>query len=81
MVLYYIEPKHMDFCHLKEKILINTEKTVDAAIKTDLNFLKSVTKKVAHNAPEGTREFIGNKNANKIGKPKPGSDVLEMLKK
>ena len=67
----------MDFCHLKEKILTNTEKTVDAVIKTDLNSLKSVTKKVAHNAPEGTREFIGNKTANKIVKPKPASDVLK----
>ena len=66
----------MDFCHLRGKNVTNTEKTVDAVIKTDLNSLNGVTKKVAHNAPEGTREFIGNKTANKIVKPKPTSDVL-----
>ena len=66
----------MDFCHLKEIFPTSTEKKlVDAATKTGLNFLKTVTKKVAHKAPEGTGEVIGNKTANKIVKPKPASGV------
>ena len=51
----------MDFCHLKEIFPTSTEKElVNAATKTGLNFLKTVTKKVAHKASEGTGEFIGN---------------------
>ena len=39
--------------------------------KEGLDALKAVTKKVVHKAAEATREFIGNKIADKAVTPKP----------
>ena len=43
---------------------------MDTDTKVGLHALETVTKKVAHKATEATGEFIGNKIADKIGKPK-----------
>ena len=48
----------------ERKLLLHT------ATKTGLDALKTATKKVAHKAAKATGEFIGNKIANKIVKPK-----------
>ena len=47
---------------------------LDAATKTGLNALKTMTKKVAHKVAGATEEFIGNRSPNKIVKPIPMSD-------
>ena len=47
---------------------------LDGATKTELNALKSVTKKVAHKKAEERGEFIGNRIADKLVKPKPVLD-------
>ena len=44
---------------------------LDTATRTRLDALKTTSKKVVHKAAEGTGEFIGNKIAGKIVKPKP----------
>ena len=44
---------------------------LDSATKTELDALKTPSKKAAHKAAEATGQFIGNKIANKIVKPKP----------
>ena len=51
------------------------EQLLDTATKTGLDALKTASKKVVHKAAEATGEFIGNKIAGKIGKPKPVIDV------
>ena len=50
------------------------KKLLDTATKTALDKLKTASKKIAHKAAEATSEFIGNKIADKIVKPKPVSD-------
>ena len=61
----------MDFCHLGEIYLTNTGKQLmDAATKTELNALKTAIKKLTHKAAEATGEFIENKAADRIVKPK-----------
>ena len=44
---------------------------LDTVTKTELDAFKPVIKKVAHKAAQKTEEFIGNKIAVKIVKPKP----------
>ena len=54
---------------------------MDADTKTGLDALKTGTKKVAYKVPEATGEFIGNKIADKIVKPKLClMEIREMLK-
>ena len=54
---------------------------MDADTKTGLDALKTATKKVVYKVPEATREFIGNKTADKIVKPKLClMKIREMLK-
>ena len=54
---------------------------LDADTKTGLDALKTATKKVVYKVPEATREFIGNKTADKIVKPKLClMKIREMLK-
>ena len=48
---------------------------LDAATKTGLDALKTVSKKVAHKGAEATEEFIANKIADKLLKPKAMPDV------
>ena len=48
---------------------------MDAVTKTGLDALKTMTKKVAHKAAEAAREFIGNKIASEIVKPRPVPDM------
>ena len=48
---------------------------MDAATNTELNALKTASKKLAHKAAEATGEFIGNKIADKIVKLKHVPDV------
>ena len=48
---------------------------MDAVTKTGLDALKTMTKKVVHKAAEAAREFIGNKIASKIVKPRPVPDM------
>ena len=43
---------------------------MESATKTGLDALETASKKVWHKASEATGEFIGNKIANKIVKPK-----------
>ena len=47
---------------------------MDTATKTVLDKLKTASKIIAHKAAEATSEFIGNKIADKIVKPKTVSD-------
>ena len=47
---------------------------LDTATKTGLDALKTASKKLVHKAAEATGEFIGNKIADKITKPKPVPD-------
>ena len=54
---------------------------LDADTKTGLDALKTATKKVVYKVPEATGEFIGNKIADKIVKPKLClMKIREMLK-
>ena len=48
---------------------------LDTATKTGLDALKTASKKVVHKAAKATSEFIGNKIADKIMKPKLVPDV------
>ena len=48
---------------------------MDIATKTELDALKTASKKVAHKAVAAMVEFIGNKIADKIVQPKPAPDV------
>ena len=77
MIRYSIEPrtgkyvKGCGFLSLGRKLSNKfIKQLLDAASKTELNALKITTKTVAHKAPEATREFIENKIAEKIAKPK-----------
>ena len=55
---------------------------LDTATKTKLDAPKTASKKVVHKAAEATGEFIGNKIADKIEKPKPIIDeIQEMMQK
>ena len=47
------------------------KKLLDIATKTGLEPLKTASKKVVHKAAEATGEFLGNKIADKVMKPKP----------
>ena len=53
---------------------IYRKKLLKAATKTELDDLKTAIKRVVHKAAEATGEFIRNKIANKIVKPKPVPD-------
>ena len=48
---------------------------MDTAIKAALDAAKTASKKVIHNAAKVTGEFIGNKLADKVVKPKPVPDI------
>ena len=48
---------------------------MDAATKTGLDAIELAPKKVVHKAAEATGEFIENKIAAKIVKPKPVPEV------
>ena len=52
---------------------------MDAATKAGLDALNTATKKVAHEAAEATREFIGNKISNKIVKLDENSRNFEEI--
>ena len=57
-------------------------KYIKQLLDTGLDVLKTVSRKVVHNAAETTNEFIGKKNAYKIVKTKPAIDQnSRMLKK
>ena len=65
----------MDFCQLQEIFKqIQKRKSINTATKTELDALKTASKKVAHRAAKATEEFIGNILAGKIVKTKPGPD-------
>ena len=49
---------------------------LNAVTKTRLDALKTATNEVAHKAAETTKEFIGNKIANKIVEPKSMSEEI-----
>ena len=49
---------------------------MDTAAKTGLGALKTASKKVVHKAVEETGEFIGNRIADQIVKPKPMIDFF-----
>ena len=51
------------------------KKLLDTATTIGLDALKATSKKVVHRAAEATGEFIGNKIADEIVKPKPVSGV------
>ena len=51
------------------------EQLLGTATKTGIGVFKTASKNVAHKAAEATGEFIGNKIADKIAKPKPVPDV------
>ena len=53
----------MDFCHLEEIYLANMENNYCMLLK------------VAHKAAEATREFTGNKNADRVLRPKSMLDM------
>ena len=54
--------KHMDFCHSREIVLTNVEKTLlDTATKTQLDAAKAASKKEVHKTAETTRQLIVNK--------------------
>ena len=63
--------KDMDFYHLQEVYLTNIKKQL---LETGIDALKNASKKVIHKESEATGEFIGNKIADKIIKPKHGID-------
>ena len=52
---------------------------MDAATKTELNALKTAFKKVVYKAAEATREFIGNKIADKIVKSDENLGIVEEI--
>ena len=54
---------------------------MNTATKTGLHALKTALKKVVHKAAEATGEFIGNKVADKIVKPKPAPEANSRNKK
>ena len=49
---------------------------LDTVTKTGLDAPKTASKKVVDKAAETTDEFIGNRSASKIEKPKPVSDKI-----
>ena len=51
------------------------KKLLDTATKTELDAIKTASKKVVHQAVEATGKFIGNEIAYKIVKPKPVPDA------
>ena len=52
----------MDFCHSREIVLTNVEKTLlDTATKTQLDAAKAASKKEVHKTAETTRQLIVNK--------------------
>ena len=50
------------------------KKSLDTATKTGLDALKTASRKVVHKSVKATGEFIGNKIADKVVKPKPTID-------
>ena len=67
--------KDLNFCHLQEIYLTNSEKKlIGTATKAGLYVAKPASKKVYKTA-EATEELTGQKMAQKIVKPKPVLDV------
>ena len=52
---------------------------LDSATKSELNSLKSTSKKVVHKAAEATGEFIGNKISDRIVKSEGNSGNVEEI--
>ena len=71
---YYIGPTSRKCCKgyefLSRNLSNKYRKILDTAAKTGLDTVKPVAKKVAHKAAEAIDEFIGNRIADKIVKPK-----------
>ena len=77
MTRYSIEPRTITYVIgygflLFTKNLSNSygKQLLDNAAKTGLDALKTTSKKLFHKAAEATGEFVGNKIAYKIAKPK-----------
>ena len=61
----------MDFCHLREIYVTKMDNNYWILLqKSELDALKTASKKLVHKAAEATGEFIGNKLADKIVKTK-----------
>ena len=60
----------MDSCHSPKIFRTSTGKIVEYCYKTGLRAAKTVSKKVVHKAAAATREFLENKIAEEIVKPK-----------
>ena len=80
MTRYSIEPrtrKYMKRCGFfsRARNLFHNygKKLLDTATKTGLDATKTTSKKVVHKIAEATGEFLGNKIAEKVVKPKPVS--------
>ena len=59
----------MDFCHLREIYVTKMDNNYWILLqKSELDALKTASKKLVHKAAETTGEFIGNKLADKIVK-------------
>ena len=67
--------KDMDFVIQKITNTNTGKKLLDNATKTRLDALKTASKKVVHKTTEATREFLGNKIADKTVKANPMTDV------
>ena len=81
MILYSLEPRTRKY--IKEYGFLSfAKKCRKQSFDTGVDALKTASKKVVHKATEATGEFIGNKIANKILKPKHVIDENPtMLKK
>ena len=71
--------KDMDFCHLQEIYVTNTENN-RCCYKNRTRCFKTASKNVVHKATEATGEFIGNIITNKIVKSKhvPDENLKEV---
>ena len=82
MTYYSMEPrmrkyvKEYGFLSFAKNLSVNYGKQLsDTATKTGLDALKTAFKKVVHKVADGTVEFIENKIAYKVLKPKRVPDV------
>ena len=76
MMRYSIEPKVRKYVNGYRFLLFGknlANKYRKKLLDTEINILKTVSKKVIHNAAEATSEFIGNKITDKIVKPESNS--------
>ena len=67
--------QYMNFYHMGEIDITNTENNYLTLPQKQDQMLKTASKKLVRETAEATGEFIGNKIADKIIKPKPESYV------